>query len=140
MTNLNFNDVLIPDDIQILILEDEVVFQKKMMSTLGDIGFKGKLHLARSISEAKGIIQKIKPDLILSDWNVLDGVGIDFLKFIRSDSTYSAVPYLMVTTMDNIDNILGAIGAGADGYIVKPWDEIEVIEKVAFAFEKRRNT
>lgn len=140
MSKIYLNEIAVPNDLHIFILEDEAFFQKKMMETLGDIGFKGKVTLAKNVEEAKGQFENSKPDFILSDWNLPDGIGIEFLKTVRANSSFDHVPFLMVTTMDDIGNILEAVNLGADGYIVKPWEESDVIEKMGHAFEKRDST
>ncbi len=137
MTDLILDEIAVPDNLSFFYLEDTPLFQKKMLSGLADIGFKGSITVAATLKEANELLPKQKPKFILSDWNLPDGVGIDFLKTVRSDKYYDAVPFLMVTTMDDIDNILEAITHGADGYIVKPWSEKDLIDKIAFAYNKR---
>lgn len=137
MKNLILDEVSFPEDLKILVIEDTPFFQKKMLSSLSDIGFVGKITLAETISAALLKVTREKPQFILSDWNLPDGNGLDFLKQLRSLEVYEDVPFIMVTTMDEIDNILEAIEFGADGYIVKPWIEKDLIEKMAFAYKKK---
>lgn len=140
MNRIKLNDVLVPEKMHIFLLEDDLTFQKRMITSLVGMGFKGMVTVAGSVAEAKIKIKNCSPEFFLSDWNLPDGVGIDFLKVIRSDEKYDDVPYLMVTSMDAIDNILDAIKLGADGYVVKPWEDTDLIEKMAFAIEKRKKT
>lgn len=137
MAMITLDEILIPQDISFLILEDTPVFQKKLLMSLGDIGFSGKISIASTILEAEELIAKFKFDFILSDWNLPDGQGIEFLRTVRSINDYVRTPVLMVTTIDDIDNILEAVSEGADGYIVKPWQEKDLIEKISFAYNKR---
>lgn len=138
MNRIKLNDVTVPEKLHIFLLEDDLIFQKRMIESLKSMGFKGMVTIAGSIAEAKIKIKDCSPGFFLSDWNLPDGIGPDFLKYIRSQEKFEDVPYLMVTTMDAIDDILNAINLGADGYVVKPWDDSDLIEKMGFAVEKRQ--
>lgn len=138
MGNLIFDEISIPDDIHLFILEDTGAFQRKMLSDLKAIGFKGDMTLTATVKDALAGVVKKKPDFILSDWNLPDGKGIEFLKMIRNDDLFKEIPFVMVTTIDEIDNILEAVENGVDGYIVKPWDVKELKEKMSFAYNKRQ--
>lgn len=138
MNRIKLNDVTVPEKLHIFLLEDDLIFQKRMIESLKAMGFRGNVTVAGSVAEAKAKVADIVPGFFLSDWNLPDGVGIDFLKFIRAQEKFDDVPYLMVTTMDAIDDILNAINLGADGYVVKPWDDSDLIEKMSFAVEKRQ--
>lgn len=134
--NLELNDVVIPKTLKFFILEDTPLFQKKMVQSLNDLGFSGSITISETLRHAIENFEKVSPDFFLSDWNLPDGVGIDFLIRVREIEKFKNTPFLMVTTIDDIDNILEAINSGADGYIVKPWTEEDIIEKIAFAYNK----
>src|SRR6476469_1234571 len=136
----NLGDVQLSDELEVFILEDTPLYQKRLITCLKSIGFKGRIIVAASLAEAKKLIQTENPSLILSDWNLPDGVGIDFVKLIRAEKKFDSVPVLMVTTMDDASNMIQALQKGADDYIVKPFYENDVIEKLSFAFEKRKGT
>ena len=137
MSTISLGDMQINGETEVFVLEDTLLYQKRLMTCLRTIGFKGKITIAGSVSEATNLIKTARPGLILSDWNLPDGFGIDFLKLVRSEKRFDHVPMLMVTTMDDVSKIMEAIKSGADDYIVKPFYEIDVIEKLSFAFEKR---
>lgn len=137
MGKLVLGEIEIDDDIDVFALEDTVLYQKRLQTCLRSIGFKGKITVAGTLAEAKKLITSEKPGLIISDWNLPDGIGIDFLKLVRSEKRFDQVPVLMVTNKDDISKIIEAIRSGADDYVLKPFYEIDVIEKLAYAFEKR---
>jgi two-component system chemotaxis response regulator CheY len=58
--------------------------------------------------------------LIISDWNMPNMSGIEFLKRVRSSEKHKTTPFLMVTAEATRENIIEAIGAGASNYVVKP--------------------
>jgi two-component system, chemotaxis family, chemotaxis protein CheY len=69
-------------------------------------------------------------DLVLLDWNMPVMDGLDMLKQLRADG-YSATKVLMVTTEAENDFIVRALEAGADEYLMKPFDENALTEKLA---------
>ncbi len=137
---ITLNDIEVRENLDIFVLEDTLTYQKRMITSIRSIGFKGKIVVAASLAEANRLITIENPGLILSDWNLPDGTGIDFLKNIRSHKKFDTVPFLMVTTMGEASNVVTALKAGADGYVVKPMYESDLIEKLAFAFEKRMSS
>jgi two-component system chemotaxis response regulator CheY len=139
MDHVIYQDIAVPSDISFFILEDTEMYQKKLLTTLAQLGFKGKVTVTATLAEAVTHLTKSKPGFILSDWNLPDGKGIDFLRIVRANDAYKDVPFVMVTTMDSIDDILEAVTIGADDYIVKPWEEHELAEKIAFSYAKRMN-
>lgn len=139
MNDLVFiDDVAIPEQTKFLILEDTEIFQRKMQQSLRALGFKNNIKIFATVEAAKRELKNEYPDFILSDWNLPDGTGIDFLEFVRADSACHHIPFLMVTTMDSIEDILDAVDKGADDYMVKPWADKEFAEKISNAYTKRK--
>lgn len=138
MSDLSLNGVAIPSDLSFFFLEDTVFFQERMLESLVQLGFTGTVTTAETIADAVKMLADLRPDFILSDWNLPDGKGINFLRFIRLNPDFDKTPFVMVTTMDDVSNILNAASMGVDGYVVKPWTEEELVEKLSFAFEKRQ--
>ncbi len=138
MSSLNLNDIEVPADLSFLVLEDTAIFQEKLVESILDLGFKNNISLAGTLKEAYEILETKFPDFILSDWNLPDGVGIDFLKKVRSNPKFDKTPFIMVTTMDAIDDILDAAKLGADDYIIKTWDRKEFSIKISTSYQKRQ--
>ncbi|SDY22662.1 response regulator [Tindallia californiensis] len=68
--------------------------------------------------------------LLLLDWNMPGMNGMELLEFIKEDEKYKHIPVMMVTTESEKENIVRAIKAGADHYVVKPFTMEELIKKV----------
>ncbi len=117
------------EHIHLLILEDMPDIMANLIKDLQEIGFKGTIHQAENVGKAVKICNSEKVDLIISDWNLPDATGFDFLKKIKTIAKFKDTPFLMCTTIDEITNILDAINAGATDYIVKPWDKKELETK-----------
>ena len=67
-------------------------------------------------------IEKIEnPDLALVDGNMPEMNGLEFVRAVRADDSYSEVRLLMVTTETDPAKITAALNAGADDYVTKPF-------------------
>jgi two-component system chemotaxis response regulator CheY len=75
-------------------------------------------------------------ELIVSDWNMPNMTGLEFLKTVRADPKFKHLPFLMVTAEAEKENIIEAVKAGVSNYIVKPFtgqalkDKLEKIDQM----------
>lgn len=121
-----------------LIVDDFSTMRRIIGNLLKELGYS-------KIVEADDGVQGLRKlesntiDFIISDWNMPNMDGLEFLKTVRSDSRYSQIPVLMVTAEAQKQNILEAAKAGADGYIVKPFTMETLQEKIDKIFQKRYN-
>lgn len=110
---------------KILIVEDHKNIGDNLSKFLSEEGF--QVYLAIDLNEA---CQKLNnnPDLIVLDWNLPDGQGIDFLKKIRSGGL--KIPVIFLTARaDLVDKVLG-LEMGADDYITKPFESRELVTRI----------
>lgn len=115
----------------IIHVEDMEQFRTELKKDLIAIGFDpNNIYQVEDLMSFIKLVKNLRPDLIISDWNLPDGTGFDLLKKIKSVSSLKDIPFMLCTTMDEINNILDAISAGASEYVVKPWKAEEVEKKV----------
>jgi two-component system chemotaxis response regulator CheY len=69
-------------------------------------------------------------DLVLSDWNMPEMNGLEFVKALRANPKYEQVTVVMVTTETHIDQMVTALTAGANEYIMKPFTAEMVEDKL----------
>ena len=74
--------------------------------------------------------QNLDLSVILVDWNMPEMNGLDFVKAIRADPKYSAVPLMMVTTETEIEQMYLALEAGANEYVMKPFTDEVIADKL----------
>jgi len=74
--------------------------------------------------------------LILSDQNMPECTGIEFLKRVRADAKYNTVPFLLVTSEGEKQMIVDAIKAGVSNYVTKPVDAEALKKKLEATAEK----
>ncbi len=69
-------------------------------------------------------------ELVLVDWNMPEMNGLDFIKTIRAQRAYDAVRILMVTTETERSQVTRALDAGADEYLMKPFNRDILVAKL----------
>ena len=107
-------------NIQVLVVDDFATMRNIVKTSLKKIGFKN-ITEAEDGDIALGILKKERIDLVLADWNMPNMKGLDLLKEIRKDEKLKALPFIMVTAEGQKENIVEAVQAGVNSYIIKPF-------------------
>jgi len=82
--------------------------------------------------EALAVLAKSpRPDLALVDWNMPNMNGFEFLKTIRADNAFDDMKLTMVTTEIEMSQIALALEAGANEYVMKPFTEEAMRDKIS---------
>ena len=136
MTKTPLNLDFLLKEASFIILEDLASFRSKLITDLRLMKIEGHIYEAANLKSAYEITSNKKIDFIISDWNLPDGSGLDFLKNLRTDPVYKNTPFLMWTTQNEVKNIIDAITAGATEYICKPWTHAELEEKILLSWGK----
>lgn len=114
---------------KILIAEDEEDILELLSSILGDLeGY--EILCARGGEETLRIARVDNPDIILLDIQLPKLNGYEVCKLVKSAPTMSQTKVLMISGMAQKSDRHKAQEAGADGYIIKPFSSIELVEKV----------
>ena len=95
-----------------------------------------KVFLASSEKDAMRIINTKDIHLILTDWMMPKESGLSFVRTIRAQEP--ELPIILVTAVDSKMDILEAIEAGINGYILKPVVPKEVLQKAVKQLEQRK--
>ena len=74
-------------------------------------------------------------DLILLDWNMPGMSGYEFLKIVRKNPDWRNIKIMMVTSENQQDSIIEALNAGADEYLMKPFDHEMLVAKINMLME-----
>jgi len=120
-------------NMKILIVDDFATMRKILKNILKQIGFKN-ISEADDGKSALKILKKENFDLILSDWNMPEISGLELLNRVKSDNELKNIPFVMVTAEAQKDNILEAVKAGVNSYILKPFTPETVREKLNKVF------
>lgn len=103
-----------------LIVDDSKVIRKFARHILETMKF--DVAEAADGKEALDHCETQTPDVILLDWNMPIMSGMDFLRAYRSTIASPSAKVIFCTTENGIDHIQAAINAGADEYVMKPFD------------------
>lgn len=118
--------------IKVLVVEDNLPMRKLIVRHLNKFGI-SKVSEVDNGKRALDEIKKTKVDLVISDWNMPDFTGMDLLKSIRKDDEKKDIPFIMVTSNLQKEEIVEAAKAGVNQYIIKPFDGPTLVEKVKAA-------
>lgn len=114
---------------RVLIVEDSPTMRRIVRNTLKRIGYDDVEEACDGV-EGVSVLGNNPVDFIITDWNMPNMSGLDFIKQVKSKSEYADVPILMVTTRSVEDDVKEALMAGAASYIVKPFTPQVLKEKI----------
>lgn len=103
-----------------LVVDDSRVIRKVARRILEDLGF--EIAEAADGMEALAWCRAAMPDAILLDWNMPVMGGLDFLRKLRAEPGGEAPVVVFCTVENDVAHIQEALDAGADEYIMKPFD------------------
>ncbi len=112
----------------VLIVDDEAWGRETLSSLLKPLGC--KLIFAENGFQALALARTYGPDLVLLDVMMPDMDGYETCEIIRRDPALAEMPILMVTALDDRTSRLQGIQAGADDFITKPFDRLELRNRV----------
>ena len=112
-----------------LIVDDSSTMRRIIINTLNKLGFH---DTAEAANGREGIerLAAASVDVIITDWNMPEMSGIEFLRQVRAEERTRDLPVLMVTTNAAKDDIVEALRAGVSNYVVKPFTTDTLKEKI----------
>ena len=120
-------------DLKILVVDDFSATRTIVINHLSKLGYSNTDEAENGFS-ALARLKSSLFDLVVTDWSMSDMSGLDLLKLIRADSDLKNIPVLMVTSEDLQGNIITAIKAGLNDYIVRPFEEYTFKQKLEKIF------
>ncbi len=112
----------------ILIVDDEPSGRRALESLLLGQGY--GLAFACNGSEGLSLARRLEPDLIVLDMMMPEMDGLEYLSVIRANPRLAEIPIILVTALDDRSSRLAGLEAGADDYIVKPFDRKELRTRI----------
>lgn len=115
--------------LKILAVDDSPTMRRIIVNTLKRAGYDD----VTEASDGKDAMAKLQVDqfnFVITDWNMPEMDGLTFVTQIRSSDEYKDIPILMVTTRSVKDDIIEAMKAGVNNYIVKPFTPDTLAEKI----------
>ncbi|MCK6373827.1 MAG: two-component system response regulator NarL [Zoogloea sp.] len=124
-----------PATTSVIIIDDHPLFRKGVSQL---IALSDQLHLigeASSGEEGLELARALEPDLILLDLNMRGMSGIETLRALREADLAARI--LILTVSDAADDLVAAIRAGADGYLLKDMEPEELLARIVEALSGR---
>ncbi|OXS24062.1 MULTISPECIES: response regulator [Pseudomonas] len=95
-----------------------------------------KIEDAVNGKKAQAILMRETFDLVLCDWEMPEMSGLELLTWCREQTHLKAMPFVMVTSRGDKENVVQAIQAGVSGYVSKPFTNEQLLNKVKQALHK----
>jgi len=116
-----------------LVVDDSRTIRRILGGILAELGF--EICQAENGREALGVLDReraagVPVSLTLVDWNMPEMNGLEFVQGLRADSRNADVIAIMVTTETQIDQIVAALEAGANEYVMKPFTKDVIHDKL----------
>ncbi|ATZ73457.1 hypothetical protein CWC33_06955 [Idiomarina sp. X4] len=109
---------------KILIVEDDVVLRELLEFLLQREGY--ETHCCNDGSEAQDWLRGSTPDLVLLDLQLPIISGAQLIQWLRNREPSRAIPILVLTSLQDDDDIANALDSGANDYMVKPFQPKEL--------------
>ncbi|MFZ4808336.1 MAG: response regulator [Hyphomicrobiaceae bacterium] len=113
----------------VLVVDDYSTMVRIMRKLLKQIGYEN-VDEAASGEAAWALIQQKKYGLIISDWNMDPMTGFELLVKVRGTPETANIPFILVTAESKPDNVVAARKAGVNDYLIKPFNEKVLKEKI----------
>ena len=120
-------------NMEVLIVDDFATMRRILKNILTQIGF-SNLYEATDGKHALKVLKNQKIDLIMCDWNMPEMTGLDLLNAVRADDELKSIPFVMVTAEAQKENIIQAVQAGVNNYVVKPFTPETITQKLEKVF------
>jgi len=116
-------------NIKILIVDDSPTMRRIIVNALNKIGYTD-IGEASGGLEALEMLGKESYDLILTDWNMPEMNGEQFVTELKKNDSLRDIPIIMITTRGMKEDVVTAVKLGVKGYIIKPFTPDVLKEKI----------
>lgn len=115
---------------RVLLVEDDPHVQQLGQLILGDAGY--VVDVAGTCALARELVEAVKPDVVLLDVHLPDGLGLDVLEALQRDPVTAGIPVIVVTGSMEAGAVR-ALDAGAHDFLAKPFEPTELLARVRAA-------
>jgi two-component system chemotaxis response regulator CheY len=131
---------MFPPDTRILVADDMPTIRDLVKGQLKNMGFKTILEAADG-EQAMNVLTSNQQagtpiQLVISDWNMPKMTGLEFLKQVRASAEWANLPFVLLTSEAERDQVTEAILAGVSQYVVKPFAAKIFEEKLKGVYAK----
>lgn len=131
---------MFPPETRILVIDDMPSIRDLVKNTLKMMGYKSVVEAVDGEEGLKVLVESNVPgrqiQLVISDWNMPKMKGLDLLKHVRATAEFKNLPFVLLTSESERDQVTEAVLAGVSQYIVKPFSAKIFEEKLKGAYAK----
>ncbi|QWR78934.1 response regulator [Candidatus Magnetomonas plexicatena] len=120
---------------KILVVDDFSTMRRIIKNILKQLGYE-KIEEAEDGEQAFTKLKNGEFDFLITDWNMPNVTGLELLKRVRADAKLKALPVLLVTAEAEKEQVIEAVKAGVNNYVIKPFTADVLREKLDKIFEK----
>jgi two-component system chemotaxis response regulator CheY len=113
---------------EVLVVDDSPVYRKLVEQVLSAEPY--VLRFARNGAEAMKLFLEHSPCIVITDWMMPDFSGLELCQRIRAENARLYTYIIMMTSNTEKENLVKALGAGADDYLTKPFDPGEMLARI----------
>jgi two-component system chemotaxis response regulator CheY len=117
-----------------LVVDDSSTMRRIVTNTLARLNYKEVTQAEDGLDAWEKLQQMDTVSAILTDWNMPNLDGLGFVKKVRADKKYDDVPIVMITTEGGKTEVITALKAGVNNYVVKPFTPQVLKEKLSDLF------
>ena len=122
---------------KILIADDDSTIRRVLATLLEDRGY--EIHEAPDGEQAYRMAGEVQPDLMLLDLIMPFRDGFDVLQDLKRQDTTAHIPIIIMSVKDREEEIVKGFNLGAEDYVVKPFNSLELISRVKKILERSRS-
>ena len=116
---------------KLLVVDDSSTMRRIIKNTLARLGYKDVLEGADGVEGWAQLDANPDVGMLITDWNMPEMNGLELVKKVRADERFKDMPIIMVTTEGGKAEVITALKAGVNNYIVKPFTPQVLKEKLA---------
>ncbi|MEP9359812.1 response regulator [Sphingomonas sp. KR3-1] len=119
--------------IKVMVVDDQTSMRAMIRRALQDLGFKD-VRDKPSATEALAAVKSDRVHLIISDFNMPEMDGLQFLEAVRTDAVIGKTVFIMLTGSSDKEIVQKAAALGVNNYVVKPFAPAALKEKIERVF------
>jgi len=104
-----------------LVVDDSKTMIRIIMNVLNRLGYKDIITALDGLEAIEKIKENDDISIVITDFNMPNMDGLSLVKYIRTNERYKDIPIIMVTTEGGKTEVIKALKAGVNNYIVKPF-------------------
>jgi two-component system chemotaxis response regulator CheY len=116
--------------LKLLVVDDSSTMRRIIKNTLARLGYNDVLEGGDGVEGWNALDANPDIEMLITDWNMPEMNGLELVKKVRADARFKDMPIIMVTTEGGKAEVITALKAGVNNYIVKPFTPQVLKEKL----------